>query len=140
MPPVAVAFDANSGQPRQPDDIHDVFNTGCAADDAAADRLRCALRLDLGNGAEGLDDVCRWAAERSGQRPLPAAFGAPCSCLLERRRLQLGMLADVERMQVKAEGAGEQQQGIEQGARQAQAAILDQAGANEVKVVEEFAR
>jgi hypothetical protein len=56
--------------------------------------------------------------------------------LLQRRGMNARMLADIERVQMQAEGAHLQDERIDQRARNAQAALLGQRCAQRLQIVE----
>jgi hypothetical protein len=105
-----------------------------AADDVLANRLRRAAGLDLGNHAERFQ--ARWRFPRRGCRA--ARRHGVGDRLLQCGGVNARVLANVERVQMQAEGAHLQDERIDERARDAQAAILGQRGAQGFQIVEKL--
>ena len=128
-------FDRDAAQPRQADHGQHIFHGGGAADDVVADGFGRAAVLDFGDHAEGFEHARRF--RRRARRAARARWcrrWLPCrACGVNAR-----VLADVERVQMEAEGAHLQDERIDERARDAQAAIGGQRGAQSFEIVEKF--
>ncbi len=130
----ACTLHRDAAQPRQPDHGEHIFHRGCAADDVLANGLGRAAVLDFGDDAEGFEHARRLRREAAGQRRRDGVGDR----FLQGRGVNARVLADVERVQMQAEGAHLQDQRIDQRARDAHAAIRSQRGAQRLQIVDEI--
>jgi hypothetical protein len=107
----------DAAEARETDDGENVVHARGAADDVLANRFRRAAVLDLGDHAEGFKHAGRLQTAVGNDSAMVSAM-ASCSAVACRR-----VLADIERVQVQAEGADLQNQRIDKSARDAQAAL-----------------
>ena len=93
--------------------------------------------FDFGDDAEGVEDARRrLRREAAGKRGRDGVADGFLQC----RGVDAGVLADVERVQMEAEGAHLQDQRIDERAREAEAAVGGERCAQDLEIVEKTPR
>ena len=136
----ATALHAHAAQPRKPNHIEHIFGARSAADHVVTNGFRSGRCFQLGNRAEGIDHVGGGCGKRRRHRRGACRVTLPGPGFFERRGMQPRMLADIERLQMKTEGAHLEYQRINQGMGQPGTAVLDQAGVHNLQVRQELLR
>ncbi len=99
---VVAATRIDAAETRQPQYREHILLCRRARNDIRADRLRHGTALDLRDRAKGVEHLQRLRAERPGHG---TARTVAARDLVQRLRVNAGMLANVECMEVQAEGA-----------------------------------
>ncbi len=133
------AFDADAGEAGEPEDLEHVFGAGGSADDVARECLRDVDALQLGDGAEGVEDLAGLRGERGGKfefigRRRTGGLGQ----FGDSGGVDARVLADVEGLQMEAVGARLQKQRVDKRLRKAAATVLDEAGVQDGEVGDEL--
>ena len=131
-----VAFDPDSAEAGEPEDVEDVFGAGGSADDVLADGLGGVGLLEFGDGAEGVEDFGGLRSESGGEVSC-AGVGGCGGDLSDGGGVDAGVLADVEGLEVEAVGADLEEERVDEQLGEAVAAVLEEAVAEDGEVGEE---
>ena len=159
----ATAFDADSGEAGEPQDLEHVFGGGGAADDVAGERFGDVEALQFGDGAEGVEDLAGLRSEGGGKLkgvgeglwclgrntgvlPLHFVQGQDDGIMFAGDLGEFGdgggvdarVLADVEGVQVEAVGADLDEQRIDERLGEAAATVADEAGVQHHEIGDEL--
>src|SRR5262249_46902078 len=118
------AFHLYSSDARQPDHTQYVLGRSRAADHVVPNGLTLWSLLQASDGSERIEHVFTLRVERFGCPPFRRSAASGRRDFAHRHLMTTCMLPDIERVQVQAKGPQLQQQRINQFCRDALAAVL----------------
>ena len=113
----AAAFDADTAETREPEDVEDIFGGGGSADDVAGEGFGDVDALQFGDGAEGVEDFAGLRGEGGRKGEVVGGFFQDAwglGQLGDGGGVDARVLADVQRLQVQAVGADLKQQRVDE--------------------------